>query len=72
MVNLDELIILELKGYGGRVRKDWLWNYFKNYSKGYLSERIHALKHSSLIVERFSYYELTKAGWSVKVEEMKK
>ncbi|MBA7545245.1 hypothetical protein ES705_37611 [subsurface metagenome] len=45
-MNLDVTIIALLKEYTGRVSRDKMWERFNNYSKGYLYERLLALKRS--------------------------
>lgn len=57
------MIILEFKNHKGIIEKDHLWSIFKNYSKGYIYERIKALKYSGLIIERTETYQLTNKGW---------
>jgi len=69
ILSLDELIILELKKNGGGVKKDYILNKFKNYSKGYLYDRIQVLRNRYLIVEDFGSYTLTGTGWSVRIDE---
>jgi len=64
-MNLDIAIIALLKKYTGRVSRDKMWQDFDNYSKGYLSERLFALKRSGWIKETGGWYILTEKGWKV-------
>jgi len=64
-MNLCERIVKVLKEHGGRVSKDFIWTYFSNYSKGYLYERLEALKYSEWMIEYKGVYTLTEKGWSV-------
>ena len=66
-MNLCERIVLILKEHGGRVSKDFIWEYFSNYSKGYLYERLEACKNSRWIIEAKGCYLLTTKGWKVRV-----
>jgi len=65
-MNLDIAIITLLKKHDGRVSRGKMWQDFDNYSKGYLYERILALKRSGWIIEEGGWYILTKKGWEVK------
>ena len=64
-MNLDIAIIALLKKYTGRVSRGKMWQDFDNYSKGYLYERLLALKRSGWIKEEGEGYVLTEKGWSV-------
>jgi len=68
-MNLCERIVKVLKGYGGSVCKDFIWECFSNYSKGYLYERLAALKYSGWMIEYKGMYILTKRGWDVDVSD---
>ena len=68
-MNLDIAIIALLKKHEGRVSRGKMWQDFDNYSKGYLYERLLALKRSKLIEEVGGWYVLTKRGWKIAVDE---
>ena len=68
-MNLDIAIIDLLKKHRGRVSRDKMWQDLDNYSKGYLYERILALKRSGLIREEGGWYILTKRGEEVKTNK---
>ena len=64
-MNLDIAIIALLKKYTGRVSRGKMWQDFDNYSKGYLYERLLALKRSGWIREDGRGYVLTEKGWRI-------
>jgi len=67
-MNLDIAIIALLKEYTGKVSRSKMWEHFDNYSKGYLSERLYALKRSGWMIESEGIYILTEKGWAVKLD----
>lgn len=62
-MNLDEAIITLLKKYRGRVNRGKMWEHFDNYSRGYLDQRLRALKLNGYTKEVGGWYLLTKKGW---------
>ena len=61
-MNLDEAIIELLKRHKGRVSRGKIWEHFDNYSRGYLNQRLYALRASWLIEEVGGWYILTEKG----------
>lgn len=68
-MNLDNAVIELLRKHKGRVSRGKMWEHFDNYSRGYLDNRLYALKYSKLIEEVGEWYILTKKGWSVIIVE---
>lgn len=67
-MNLDDLILILLKDNKGRVSKGKMWERFSNYSRGYLHERLQALRYSGYIKEDGGWYILTKKGEKIRVD----
>ncbi len=61
-MNLDESIIDLLKKHKGRVSRGKMWEHFDNYSRGYLYDRLQALKNSGLMEEVGGWFILTTKG----------
>lgn len=70
-MNLDEMIVKVLGEHGGKASKDFIWKHFNNYSKGYLYERLEALRYSRWMIEYKGMYILTEKGveWARELEE---
>lgn len=67
-MHLDEAIILLLRKNRGRATKGRVREHFNNYSRGYVYDRLQALKNSNLIEETGEWYILTNEGWGWRID----
>lgn len=62
-LNLDEAILSLLKRYRGDAGRILIVEHFDNYSRGYIGDRLYALRASGLITEKRGRVLLTRRGW---------